>query len=197
MLVLAVLGAALIVSLMTGGRLRYAANWHLKGLWLALAVCVIQIALFTQWAEDLIGEDAVPVVYVVTLAVLLVFLFLNRRTFGVPILMTGLILNVLVIAANGGRMPASATALIRAGRGGEAERLLSRTAAANCVLMSGSTKLNALGDIIVIRLSRRVGSAYSVGDLVALAGEAVVAFGAVRATSSTLQKDPEHPGVRL
>ncbi len=90
-------------------------------------------------------------------------------------------LNVLVISANNGRMPASVVALEAAGRVEEAELLRARGAAANCVLMSDSTRLNALGDNIVIRLGGPVGSAYSVGDLVALAGEGVVVFGVLRA----------------
>ena len=198
MLVLAVLGAALAVSLVTGGRLRYVQNWRLKGAWLALATFAVQTVLFTRWTEDLIGKDFVPVVYLITLAVLLVFVIINRRVLGVPILLAGLMLNILVITANGGRMPASAAVLTRAGRSEEAEQLQSQLRAANCVLMSDSTKLNVLGDVIAIRLGGRVGSAYSVGDLVALAGEAVVVFGAIRVKSPVEKQEthkPENAGV--
>jgi hypothetical protein len=50
--------------------------------------------------------------------------------------------------------------------------------------MSDSTRLNVLGDNIAIRLGGPVGSAYSIGDLVALAGEAVVVFGVLRTKPS-------------
>jgi hypothetical protein len=180
MLVLAILGAALAISLITGGRLRYVQNWQLKGAWLAIATFLVQTVLFTQWGEGIVGENLVPFIYLATLVVLLAFLFVNRHVLGVPILLVGLMLNCLVIAANGGRMPASVTALTKAGRSQEAARLTSNYTAANCVLMGSATNLNVLGDIIVIRLGVQVGSAYSVGDLVALAGEAVVVFGAVR-----------------
>lgn len=180
MLVLAVLGVALVSSLLTGGRLEYARNWQLKGLWVALGTFVIQTALFTRWGTGFVSEALVPVVYIVTLSVLVAFLVTNRRVLGVPILLAGLMLNMLVISANTGRMPASVTTLEAAGRVEEAEQLRLRVAAANCVLMSDSTRLNLLGDNIVIRLGERVGSAYSVGDLVALAGEAVVVFGVLR-----------------
>ncbi len=189
MLVLAVLGAALAVSVVTGGRLRYIQNWRLKGAWLVLVTFTVQTLLFTGWAEDLIGKDFVPVVYLVTLAVLLVVVIVNRRVLGVPILLAGLILNILVISANGGRMPASAAVLTRAGRSEEAEQLQSQLRAANCVLMSDSTKLNVLGDIIAIRLGGRVGSAYSAGDLVALVGEAVVVFGSIRVKSPAEEQE--------
>ena len=180
MLVLAVLGVALVSSLLTGGRLEYARNWQLRGLWMALGAFAVQTALFTRWGTNLVGEALVPIIYIVTLSTLVVFLVANRRVLGVPILLAGLMLNVLVISANAGRMPASVVALEAAGRMEEAELLRVRGAAANCVLMSDSTRLNVLGDNIVIRLGGPVGSAYSIGDLVALAGEAVVVFGVLR-----------------
>ncbi len=180
MLVLAVLGVALLSSLLTGGRLEYARNWQLKGVWMALGAFVVQTALFTQWGTNLVGEALTPVVYVVTLSVLVMFLVANRRVLGVPILLAGLMLNVLVISVNAGRMPASVAALEAAGRVEGADALRLRGVAANCVLMSDSTRLNMLGDNIVIRLGGPVGSAYSIGDLVALAGEAVVVFGVLR-----------------
>jgi hypothetical protein len=98
-------------------------------------------------------------------------------------------LNMLVISANAGRMPASVVALAAAGRVEEADLLRLRGAVANCVLMSDSTRLNLLGDNIVIRLGGPTGSAYSVGDLVALAGEAVVVFGVLRAKPAGHQSE--------
>jgi hypothetical protein len=189
MLVLAVLGVALVSSVLTGGRLEYARNWQLKGLWIALGAFVVQTALFTQWGTGFVGEALVPVVYVVMLSALVAFLVTNRRVLGVPILLVGLMLNMLVVSVNAGRMPASVAALAGAGRVEEADLLRLRGAAANCVLMSDSTRLNILGDNIVIRLGGSIGSAYSVGDLVALAGEAVVVFGVLRAKPSGHQSE--------
>jgi len=189
MLVLVVLGVALVSSLLTGGRLEYARNWQLKGLWMALGAFAVQTALFTRWGTGFVAEALVPVVYVVTLSALVAFLVTNRRVLGVPILLAGLMLNMLVISANAGRMPASVAALIGAGRVEEADLLRLRGAAANCVLMSDFTRLNMLGDNIVIRLGGPVGSAYSVGDLVALAGEAAAVFGVLRAKPSGHQSE--------
>ncbi|MCX6083688.1 MAG: DUF5317 family protein, partial [Caldiserica bacterium] len=174
---------------LTGGRLEYARNWQLKGLWIALGAFAVQTALFTHWGTGFVGEALVPVVYVVTLSALVAFLVTNRRVLGVPILLVGLMLNMLVVSVNAGRMPASVAALAGAGRVEEADLLRLRGAAANCVLMSDSTRLNMLGDNIVIRLGGSIGSAYSVGDLVALAGEAVVVFGVLRAKPSGHQSE--------
>jgi hypothetical protein len=79
MLVLAVLGVALVSSVLTGGRLEYARNWQLKRLWMALGAFAVQTALFTQWGTGFVGEGLVPVVYVVTLSALVAFLVMNRK----------------------------------------------------------------------------------------------------------------------
>jgi hypothetical protein len=93
---------------------------------------------------------------------LLAFLLLNWGVFGVPILLIGLMLNMLVISANAGRMPASVGALTGAGGVEEADQLRLHGAAANCDLRSDFTRLNMLGDNIVIRLGQSAQHAASV-----------------------------------
>jgi len=194
MLVLAVLGVALVSSLLTGGRLRYIENFHLKALLLGVGAFVVQLLIFTSRGESLLGA-LLPGIYVLSLLMLLGFLLVNRRVFGVPILLVGLMLNVLVIGSNHGRMPADPQALVATGQGSHAEELLRNGTAANVVLMSDQTHLNFLGDYIVLPFLGDMGSAYSVGDLVALAGEAALVYGMVRAgravhTDSTEDQPP-------
>ena len=195
MLVLIVLGVALVSSLLTGGRLRYIENFHLKALPLGVGAFVIQLLIFTSRGESLLGA-LLPGVYVLTLLMLLAFLLLNRRVFGVPILLVGLMLNVLVIGANHGRMPADPQALVATGQGSHAEELVRDGTAANVVLMSDRTHLNLLGDYIVLPFLGDMGSAYSAGGLVALAGEVALVFGMVRAgrTAHAGSNEDQLPG---
>jgi len=194
MFVLVVLACALCLSLTTGGRLRYIENFHLKALLLGVGAFVVQLLIFTSHGELLLGA-LLPGVYVLSLLMLLAFLLVNRRVFGVPILLVGLMLNILVIGANHGRMPADPQALVATGQGSHAEELVRDGTAANVVLMSDQTHLNFLGDYIVLPFLGDMGSAYSAGDLVALAGEAALVFGMVRAgrkvhTGSAEEKFP-------
>ena len=197
MFVLVVLACALCLSLVTGGRLRYIENFHLKALLLGVGAFVVQLLIFTSHGESLLGA-LLPGVYVLSLLMLLAFLLVNRRVFGVPILLVGLMLNILVIGANHGRMPADPQALVATGQGSHAEELVRDGTAANVVLMSDQTHLNFLGDYIVLPFLGDVGSAYSPGDLVALAGEAALVYGMVR-TSGTAHAgstEDKHPGTR-
>jgi len=178
--VLVVLACALCLSLVTGGRLRYIENFHLKALLLGVGAFAVQLLIFTSQGELLLG-GLLPGIYVLSLLMLLAFLLLNWRVFGVPILLVGLMLNVIIIGVNHGRMPADPQALVATGQSSPAEQLVRDGTAANVVLMSDQTHLNFLGDYIVLPFLGDMGSAYSVGDLVALVGEAALVYGMVRA----------------
>jgi len=197
MFVLAVLCVALISSLLTGGRLRYIENFHLKALLLGVGAFAVQLLIFTSRGESLLGV-LLPWVYVLSLLMLVAFLLANYRVFGVPILLVGLMLNVLVIGANHGRMPADPQALIATGQSSHAEQLVRDGTAANVVLMSDQTHLNFLGDYIVLPFLGDMGSAYSVGDLVALVGEAALVYGMVRPSGTRHESSTENkpPGTR-
>ena len=179
MFVLAVLCVALISSLLTGGRLRYIENFHLKALLLGVGAFAVQLLIFTSRGESLLGA-LLPWIYVLSLLMLVAFLLVNYRVFGVPILLVGLMLNILVIGANHGRMPADPQALVATGQSSHAEELATNGTAANLVVMSEQTHLNFLGDHIVLPFLGDLGSAYSIGDLVALVGEAALVYGMVR-----------------
>ena len=195
MLALAVLCAALVASLLTGGRLRHAENFRLRVLPLGIGAFVVQVLIFTSRGESLLGA-LLPAFYVLSLAMLVVFLLANLKVFGVPILLVGLLLNFIVIGANGGRMPANPQALIATGQTSAAERLVRDGHAANVVLMGSQTRLNFLGDYIVLPILGNFGSAYSIGDLVALAGEAALVFGMVRAREVVQPASRDGKGTR-
>lgn len=86
----------------------------------------------------------------------------------------GLLLNLAVIAANGGYMPASAEALRRAGFSSVAQALEAGTRQGNTVLMSAKTRLNFLGDWLFLPAWVPLSSAFSLGDV--LLGIGAAAF---------------------
>ncbi len=188
MLVALVLIGALCLSLVTGGRLRYIEHFRLRALPLGVGAFLLQVLIFTAKGETLLGRF-LPAVYMLSLIALMAFLLINWRVTGVPLLLAGLLLNMLVIGANGGRMPANPSALIAAGQTTQAAELVKQVTVANCVLMSGKTRLNFLGDHIVLPFIGSFGSAYSIGDMVALAGEIILVWGAVRLPSRRSRKD--------
>jgi hypothetical protein len=93
-------------------------------------------------------------------------------------------------------MPANPQALVAAGQKSAADKLIRDGKAANVVLMGNDTKLNFLGDYIVLPILGNFGSAYSIGDLVALAGEAALVFGMVRAREVVQPASMDGKGTR-
>jgi len=193
-IVLLVLLLALAVSLFTGGRVRYAQGFELRALPIGVGAFAVQALIFTPRSETALGSW-LPVMYMLTMCSLMVFLWLNRHVSGVPVLMVGLMLNLVVIVANGGWMPVDPQALIATGQSERAALLMQAGRAANCVLMSEASHLNFLGDRIVIPFLGTLGSAFSIGDLVTLAGEAVLVFGMVRPKTAEPANGESYGGV--
>ena len=103
-----------IVSLILGwvfrGRLANLAEVEIRGLVLALLVVVVQYG--RRYAADS-GWIALrtwgPLVYVGTFLLLMTVIWLNRRSPALLLMGTGILLNLLVIAANEARCPSPPT----------------------------------------------------------------------------------------
>lgn len=112
-------------------------------------------------------------------------LYQNRHLKTLYLVLWGLLLNTLVILANGGHMPVSPDALKRAGIEGWEELLKNRGDAVHS-LLDESTRLPFLGDVIALPPLRK---AVSPGDLFILAGIAgVIVEGAFRAGGKRLPR---------
>lgn len=153
-------------GLATGGSLQGLQQvQRLRWIWVVLvAVAVRLVTVLTP----LRSIEGVQYVYAAVFVILVAWIVLNiTRLSGLWIIAVGAALNLVVILANGGRMPvASSVAPVRPG-------------IAVYTAMSSSTNLNWLGDWIglpVISPSSPLWGAYSPGDLVLGAGILVTAF---------------------
>jgi hypothetical protein len=109
-----------------------------------------------------------------------VFVWVNRRLPGLGLLCAGGALNALVIALNGGQMPASASAVRAAGLPQESDHFLNSGVVA-------SPRLGALGDVFASPSWLPLHNVYSPGDLLLLAGAVWVVH---RACGTVLARDP-------
>jgi hypothetical protein len=162
--------AALIGGWATGGRLERLALVPLRG-WptagIAIAAVVLGAALGN--ADGQVGHVAAvggPVFAAGCLALLLVR---NRSVEGVPLLALGLLLNAVVVGANGA-MPVSSYAEQRAGLPTAA--LVSATDATH-ELAGPGTRFRLLGDVVPVPLPARP-ETVSAGDVLIVAGAALL-----------------------
>jgi hypothetical protein len=113
MFILYPLLVAIVIGLVTGGRLSRLASLKVRLWWLALAGLVIQVVLFSPAFAD-IGAVG-PVVYVASSLAVLAAVVANLNLPGAVLVLLGGVANQVAIISNGGYMPTTAEALEMAG----------------------------------------------------------------------------------
>ena len=165
MLWIAAIGIGLLGGFALRGRLDNLALLHFRWPWLVVAVLAIRAgAVLTPLG----GIDGVQYVYVAGLAALLAWtLWHINRIAGIWLVAAGTALNLIVIVANGGRMPVAPEL---------AGSLVSRGHIGQYVVMASDTHLNWLADWMSLRSLVGWGplEAYSPGDLIVALGIATV-----------------------
>jgi len=157
-----------IVGLLAGGRPARLLELELRAPWAFVVAALMQIALMGSgtigWQ---VGDIAGGCLHVASYLLLLLGLWLNRHLWGMRLAAIGVLLNLLVIGANGGSMPVDRELAVRAGNRRLVEKLDSpgywsyRPA-------TGETRLRALADVLPLPLlypRPRFFSPGSVGDV--------------------------------
>lgn len=159
---------ALMLGKILKGRWRNLSLLRLR-LWpLVYLALTIQIFLFQPYF--VLKEPWSVYLYLFSLILLAVFTIFNIRFSGMVLIFLGLFLNLLVISVNEGYMPVNAAALAEIGKKESAVFLQEHGTLNNVRLMGAETKLNFLGDQVLISLPQPFGAVISPGDFVLLVG---------------------------
>jgi hypothetical protein len=170
--------AGILIGYLFGGRIHHLGSLKLRWVFLIPFSLFIQLLIFPLFTSRPVLVFATSSLHLLSYALVFLFLFLNARVLPLFLIGVGAILNVVVIAANGGYMPSSATALARAGAEGVVSHLLAEGVYGNVKLMGEGTRLDALGDLLYLPRWVPFATAFSVGDLVMGLGLAwLVAWG--------------------
>lgn len=163
-LLVAVVAAGLAV--LRGGSLDNLAATKFRWVWLLMAGLGAQIGL-ELWSPPWLDETLGLFVLLFSNALVAVFLIANARLPGIAFAALGMVLNVIVIGANGA-MPVSKKALETAGYEGELRDLGSKHE-----LLDDDTRVPWLGDVIPVPYARAV---ISLGDVVLALGIAQLVY---------------------
>ncbi|MGZ8631459.1 MAG: DUF5317 family protein [Actinomycetota bacterium] len=166
--VLIVIVAGLVAGFLARGSLRNFERVHVYWWGVALAGLLLQIVPLRRWFDDEVAVGALLLSY----AMLIAFVWVNRRLPAAPLLLLGLVLNMFVIGLNGG-MPVSADAIRASGANDGA--LPGAIDDGKHHLMTSSDVLTPLAD--VIGLPPPLSTVLSIGDVLLYAG--VVIFSVV------------------
>ncbi|MFH1186304.1 MAG: DUF5317 domain-containing protein [Chloroflexota bacterium] len=144
-----------------------------RHLWLIPAAFAPQLLVaYLPATRELLPYWLAAAVLPSSLLVFLVFAWVNRGVPGMPLLLAGLVLNLLVIAANGGWMPISPeTASHLPGAGVlDAARLGTRFGQKDILLLTEDTRLAFLSDRFLLPSWFHYAVALSLGDILVAGG---------------------------
>lgn len=170
------------LALLAGARPRDLANLELNAGWAFILAALCDGGLALATSKNLIApEIAGPLAKLLVLLLVGYGLWANRHLKGLWFAALGLLCNTLVIFANGGHMPVSATALRAAGMEHAIDEVTRKYDAVHS-LMDASTRLWILGDLIPLRLGEVYRNVISIGDVYLMIGVALTVLeGALRA----------------
>jgi Family of unknown function (DUF5317) len=146
-----------------GGRLKRLAQLELKHLWVIWVAIVVQTLIF-QVRLPLLSETVVEIVHLGTYVTAFGFLWLNRHIPGAIVIGLGAGANAAAIFANGGVMPANATAWAKAGLPTAVDGQFENSN------ITADARLAFLGDIFYIPKSLPLANVFSLGDVAIVIG---------------------------
>jgi hypothetical protein len=164
MFMLTIIVVALAAVPFTGGRLVGLASVRFRASWLLAVSLGLQILVISV-ATEVLAHAVAQALHLLSYGVAAAFVVVNRRVPGILLAAAGGGLNLAAIGANGGVMPASASALERAG-------IPTADGFANSTTVADA-KLAWLGDVFAIPAHWPLNNVFSVGDVVLMVGVAV------------------------
>ena len=162
-----IIGISLIVGYLRGGSIKNFSNVEFKNPIFIFIGFLIQVIIFSSWFQSSNFKNYTGILFIISYLVVLITISSNFHLKSIRVIGLGFFLNFLVILFNYGYMPVSIKALQSVGAHTKIELLKTYTRFNNCVLMSKSTNLNFLGDIIPIPVLNQV---ISIGDIFILLG---------------------------
>lgn len=178
--------AGALVGLLTvplrGGRLSRLAELRFRHTWLVFASLGVQILIINVVAEHVSGAVG-EIVHLSTYVLAVAFIVANRHIRGMLVVALGASMNLAAIAANGGVMPASATAW-RIARGALPDGSTFENS-----LPVADPRLGFLGDVFAIPAGWPFANVFSAGDIVLVAGVTYLAHRQCRPAATAAPAD--------
>ena len=180
MLMPVIVGIVIVVALLRGGSLRNFGALRVRWLPLVFAALAVQLLIFTPFARVPPIAAAVVPLYLLSMALLTLWVAANWRIPGMALMAAGLLMNLAAIVANGGHMPVSSASARYAGaitsyvdRG--------ETVSNNSIVLDGQARLWLLTDIIALTKAIPFANVFSIGDVLLTIGAGLLCYRTIRA----------------
>lgn len=171
MFILYAIAIGLVVGLLSGGRIASIGDIRLRWAPLILIGFGAQVLLFSDAVAARVG-DLGPVLYVASTLAVVVVVLRNVAIPGLPLVVVGATCNLCAIVANGGFMPASASAMAALGKAPP-------TIYSNSAVLA-QPALAPLTDIFALPTWLPWHNIFSIGDVILAVGVAMAIAVAMR-----------------
>ncbi|SET11416.1 DUF5317 domain-containing protein [Anaerobranca gottschalkii] len=141
----------IVIGLLLKGDIRKIDVTKLRYPYIAIGAFGIEVILFTLVRKDIIQRGMLTYIpYLFQYFLILFFVYLNRKNFGLLTIGLGIFLNALVIFLNGGAMPVSPEGLVKTGIAPSIDAATEGLIAAEGLytVITSETLLPFLGDVI-------------------------------------------------
>ncbi len=171
MILLAAALFSLGLAWLRGGDLLRLGKLSFRLPFMIFAGLLLQVVVFSSWGRLLLGDaELVGLVHVASLALVALAAGLNHRLPGLKFIGAGLLMNLLVIAANGGYMPVHLDSIQAAGFGDVMEILARGETYEKSIVLDERTRLGFLADVFAVPKPLPLSGVFSPGDVVVSLG---------------------------
>ena len=181
----------LIIGFLGGGRVKRLKDLDLRApsLFIFAAMAQITLAILGSRGSPLALEIGGGL-HIMSYLLLLVGLWLNRHLWGMRVVAVGVLLNFLVIAANGGSMPVDRDLAVRAGNK-TMLHLLDSPTYVNHTPIGPDTRLKPLADVLLLPPPYPRPHVFSGGDILVSIGACWLILGGVGAFGMGRRREGE------
>lgn len=161
----------IILGYITNGRLKNIIQRPLYWRALVLIALIVQFLIFSDLpVSKILPNIIIILLHYATYLCLLIFIIRNAKNFGISIVGLGVLLNTVVIFANGGHMPTIPENLKNTSVGKSAEIIDQGVAVHNSAKMTSDTIFPWLGDIFYLPSWVPFSNVFSIGDILIAIG---------------------------
>ncbi len=185
---------AILTALLLGwalkGKFGRLADAPIKYGWMIFVPLGLAVAtnLLNRPQAILFTSPMFAVVHILGLVTWIVFTTANHAIPGAKLILAGLVVNLIAVAANGGTMPVSHEAQIIAYGEKSAKHVLAAYPFVKGMLIDHTTKLRLLCDVVPDPASVSMGCVYSAGDIITSIGGFIAIVALMRAPSRSERK---------
>lgn len=159
--------AGILLGYISGGRLKHIAQHPFRMTWLTILGFAIQFALFSNTSLSRLLKDTTTVIlHFASYILLFIFVSVNFKIRGIPLIGLGIFSNFLAISLNGGYMPVITENLMAASNKNSTQAIMNGETVRNSIAIGADTLFTWLCDIFHLPSWMPFSNVFSIGDII-------------------------------